>query len=200
MSKQDDGGPACGRCGSEALRRQGHQWLCAMHYRFGQMRQRARRDGKAIPTWTECENLSTHLRDMACPNCKRRMNWLARDGQATVVTFQHYRSGSFGLVCRSCNTRHAALPGDEFEGLPTTHKRCPRCMAIKHFDEFSTDRGRYMGKKTYCRACEAVRHREWVDASGETYRAARRAYYHKRAADGRPIPRLRARAVDGGGR
>ena len=60
MSTQDNGGPAfrCSRCGVAAARKQGHQWLCARHYRFGQMRSRAKRDGKTVPSHDDLERMT----------------------------------------------------------------------------------------------------------------------------------------------
>ncbi len=69
-----DGGPAfvCSRCGVGAVRKQGHQWLCARHYRFGQMRSKAKRAGKTAPTDDTLESLLGN----ECPDCGVVMNLL----------------------------------------------------------------------------------------------------------------------------
>lgn len=167
-------GRVCSRCGDHALRRQGHQWLCAKHYRFGQMRANARRRGLAAPSHEQLDTLvSTELR---CADCGVIMNWLARDGQASVATLQHYRDGSFGIVCRSCNTRHAFAPGDSFRTAPPDHKFCPRCDQFKPLSEFHADRSRSGPRKikSWCRTCSNAAHRQWQEKNREYYNAKQR--------------------------
>lgn len=115
--KVDDGGPAkvCSRCGELACRKQGNQWLCPKHYRFGQMRSLARVRRKLVPSHAELHQMPGV--NLICPDCGRLMNWFARDGQASVASLQHYRDGSMAIVCRSCNTRHAYAPNDDFRGI-----------------------------------------------------------------------------------
>lgn len=164
MSK-DDGGATfkkCCRCGLTAERKQGHQWLCAPHYRFGSMRTRARRDGKAVPSWEELEALRTI--DTHCSDCGEYMVWLAVVGNRhRQATLQHYRNGSFGLVCLSCNTRHAAMPDDSYRCTPKDHKYCPQCKAVKPFSDYAKDGGRSgpMKLKSWCKQCSSEAHREW---------------------------------------
>lgn len=186
--KSNNGGPAllrCARCDSLAIRYQGHQWLCAMHYRFGQMRARAKRDGKTVPTH---EELAALVRD-ACPDCGVRMHWLARGHQATVATLQHYRDGSYGIVCRSCNTRHASMPGDSYRDMPKDHKRCPVCEQIKPAPAFAEDRGRSgpMKRKSSCRDCSDVSAKQWKESNRDRYNEYQRQYRARRKAEGRPV-------------
>ncbi|WP_186194443.1 hypothetical protein [Burkholderia gladioli] len=167
-SKSADGGPAsqheCARCGYIAARYQGHQWLCAMHYRFGQMRASAKRKGKTVPTVDQLQAL-VHP-DGECRDCGKLMTWLAAADRCAVVTLQHYRDGSFGLVCRSCNTRHAFMPGDTYRDLPAGHKFCPHCLKELPFSMFSADRGRSgeMKLKSWCKSCSSSAHRIWREA------------------------------------
>lgn len=66
MSEINDGGTTCSRCEEKAVRKQGHQWLCSMHYRFGQMRQSARRHDKAVPSHEQLANLFYFLTFRKC--------------------------------------------------------------------------------------------------------------------------------------
>lgn len=154
MTKIDGGGPAvCSRCGLLALLRQGHQWLCAKHYRFGQMRATAKRRGKSVPTHNQIEDIIPPA--MQCPDCLRIMNWLAREDQTLVATLQHYRDGTLGIVCRSCNTRHAYAPGDSFRDAPKNHKYCPHCSQFLPDSCFYADNSRSGPRKirSWCKAC-----------------------------------------------
>lgn len=175
MSETNDGGPACGRCKAAASHKQGHQWLCPMHYRFGQMRACAKRNGKLVPSHEQLHNMLSYLIDFQCPHCFRKMNWLQRDGSPTQVTLQHYRSGSLGLICLSCNTRHGKMPGDEFCELPNGHKKCFGCDTVKPLTSFRGDNGkRWNNKQAYCRDCANSRHREWVNKNREYVNAKQR--------------------------
>jgi hypothetical protein len=148
---------SCPRCGLPAVRQLGNQALCSMHYRFGTMRQVARKRGLAVPLYEELGTLLDSLNEMQCPHCRRVMNWHSVDGQATVISLQHYRSGQFGLICRSCNTRHAHMPGDMFNNLSIGHRWCGRCECERPLREFSTNGdGR---TRSYCRECSNSRRR-----------------------------------------
>lgn len=164
--KPKDGGPAftCKWCDAPAVRKQGRIWLCPKHYRFQQMRVRARRYGKAVPKYSALNGMVAALgQEFQCPACRRSMNWLGADGQSTVATLQHDRDGTMRLLCRACNTRHGAYPNDEFYALPDGHKRCPRCKRILPLTDFWVDRGaRWQNKKTYCKECSNAYHREWA--------------------------------------
>lgn len=176
--KSNNGGPAfpCGRglCRESAVRRQGHQWLCAKHYRFGQMRALATRRGLYAPSDHILERLIRP--GLICPDCGRAMNWLSADGQPTVISLQHYRDGSCGLVCRSCNTRHAHMPGDTYRDMPKDHKWCPKCERTKPFASFSSDNGRSgpMKLKSWCKECSNAAHAEWQRNNREHYNAKQR--------------------------
>ena len=180
MSAVKDGGPAaCGKrgCNEAIARKQGNQFLCAKHYRFAQMRSLARRDGKAVPSYEQLENIST-WDGMTCRDCKRPMNWLREEGSDTQLTLQHYRSGSMGFVCLSCNTRHASMEGDSYCGMRADHKQCPSCKAIKHRSKFSADNGRSgpLKRKSKCKDCSNSSSVEWKRANRDAYNAYQRAW------------------------
>lgn len=184
-----DGGPAfpCSKCGEPGLRIQGHQWLCPKHYRFGQMRAKARQDGKMVPAHEQLTALV--LPGLLCADCGIAMNWLARDGQTRVVTLQHYRDGSYGLVCRSCNTRHAFMVGDSYRAMNKDCKQCPQCREVKPLTDFSVDNGRTgpMKVKSWCLSCTSIAHTNWQRNNRDDYNAKQRAYRAKRKAEGNPV-------------
>lgn len=152
---------ACAWCDAHAVRKQGRIWLCAIHYRHQQMRVNAKRHGKSVPTYEELAALS--MPEIFCMDCSKQMNWLACDGQSSVVSLQHYRDGTFGLVCRSCNTRHAFMDGDTYREMPKDNKQCPQCKKIKPFSGFSVDNGRSgeIKLKSWCKQCSLEAHHEW---------------------------------------
>lgn len=190
MSDKNTGGPAfptCSRCEDSAVRKQGHQWLCAKHYRFGQMRATAKRHGKSVPS-----NEALHMMrgaDLTCPDCGRRMNWLAADGADSVASLQHYRDGSMAIVCLSCNTRHASMEGDSFRDMDTSSKQCPRCGQIKQATEFTSDNSRSgaLRRKSLCRDCSNSSINEWRGKNREKYNEYQRDYRAKRKAEGNPV-------------
>lgn len=157
MNAINDGGMvfACAWCGGESIVKQGRLWLCRRHYRFQQMRVGAKRHGKTVPTYLELENLFSWLKDMKCSHCERAMNWLGREGQATVISLQHDReTGKFRFLCRSCNTRHVFHPGDSFYSFPKDKRRCFMCKEIKPKSHFYIDRSRGPdGLKSSCKVC-----------------------------------------------
>lgn len=178
-----DGGPACSRCGDKAKRLQGHQHLCAKHYRFGQMRAKAKQDGKAVPTHSELHSMKGA--DLLCPDCGARMNWLAEEGQATVASLQHYRDKTMAIVCRSCNTRHAAMPGDSYREMPPDSKYCPSCQEAKPLGEFNADRSRSgpLKVQSKCKACNKVAIAKWREKNKVQYNEYQRTKRAERKAE-----------------
>lgn len=181
----------CGKaeCNEVAVRKQGHQFLCAKHYRFGQMRSLAKRRGLAIPSHEVLHGLCDD--DLICPDCGRQMNWLSGDGMSSVASLQHYRDGSFGIVCRSCNTRHAYMQGDSFRDIPSDHKYCPCCKTPKSRTEFYADTGRSgeLKTKSHCKKCSDEAINNWRKSNREKYNEQQRKYREKRKAEGNPIRR-----------
>ena len=185
--KKDTGWPACSRCGVDAALKQGNQWLCEKHYRFGQMRAGAKRHGKAVPSHDQLESLVDP--SMLCPDCHIQMNWRAKDGQSTVASLQHYRDGSLGIVCRTCNTRHAFMPGDTYRAMPKDHKLCKKCGLIKKISEFSADNNRsgQMKVQSKCKSCNDNAVNQWKEDNREKYNDYQRAYRSKRKVQGNPV-------------
>ena len=189
MNTVEDGGPAlaCARCAEPSVVKQGRQWLCAKHYRFGQMRALAKRRGKAVPSNEQLHSMRGA--DLICPDCGIGMNWRSKDGQSTVASLQHYRDGTMAIVCRSCNTRHAFMPNDDYRDAPADHKLCPACGEIKPQVEFTKDNSRSgnLRRKSHCRTCSDKAVNQWKGKNRERYNAYQRAYRAKRKAEGNPV-------------
>lgn len=149
----------CAWCDRPSHIKQGRILLCALHYRMSSMRTRAKRDGKLVPSYAELEAAVPD--DMVCAPCRRVMTWLRDQGASIQITLQHDRAGGFRFLCLGCNTRHGTHPGDTFYDLPKGSKRCPDCKSIKPISDFSVDRSRPIGRKSYCRGCASERHKEW---------------------------------------
>lgn len=150
----------CSICANAASHKQGHQYLCPMHYRFGQMRSSAKRRGKLVPTRESLAKM-VDAHHMRCAHCKIQMNWLAKEGSATVATLQHNRDGSMCLLCLSCNTRHAQFKDDTFYLRNTALHPCRDCGKELPKEYFFKDQSRPLGIKPYCKHCSNERHRKW---------------------------------------
>jgi len=166
----------CSRCDEKAVIMQGHQWLCPKHYRFGQMRNTAKRWGKSVPSHQHLESIAP--KDMKCLDCGISMNWRTADGKCTVATLQHYRDGSYGIVCKTCNTRHAFMEADSYRGMAKDHKFCPNCKEIKNLSHFYADRGRSgeMKIKSWCISCGTEASNKWKSGNREKYNAYQREW------------------------
>lgn len=189
MNTKDTGGPACSVCGLAATIKQGNQQLCDKHYRFGQMRAKAKATGKAVPSRQDLASMPGV--DLVCPDCGVQMNWRSRNGQATVASLQHYRDGSMALVCRTCNTRHAFMDGDSYRAMPKDHKLCPTCKCIKPLTEFTLDASRSgpAKRKSKCGQCADQFVKQWKETNRDQYNAYQRQYRAKRKAEGNPVHR-----------
>lgn len=156
--------------------------LCAQHNRLSQMRYTAKSYGKAVPTMEDLDKMIPA--GMICPDCGKKMNWLAKDGgYRDVACLQHYRSGEMAIVCMTCNTRHAHYPGDAFRGQWRENKWCPGCKTVLPRADFWLINGRTRAR---CKECERVRRVEWVAENRDAINKRRRAYKaRKRATQGR---------------
>jgi hypothetical protein len=169
--------------------KQGNQHLCDKHYRFGQMRVSAKRNGKEVPSHASLHKMVHD--QMLCPDCGTGMNWRLKGGKATVASLQHYRDGRIAIVCLSCNTRHASMDGDSYRDMPKDHKQCPSCKTIKPKTEFFADNSRtgVIRLKSSCKECSTTKVNQWRERNQDEYNALQRAYRAKRKAEGRPITR-----------
>lgn len=181
----------CKWCKGTAFIKQGRIWLCKKHYRFQQMRVRAKRKGKEVPSYNLLDEMLYLVGSvyMACPACGSKMNWLSSEGKRTVISLQHNRDGTLGFLCRSCNTRHAYFPGDTFYDVPFGHKFCNDCQQVLPFKVFSRDKFRSDGYRSYCKPCAYLRQKKYISQNRSKYNEKRRRYYHARITAGNPIPR-----------
>lgn len=190
MSDIETGGPAfpCSVCGVASTIKQGNQLLCDKHYRFGQMRSHAKRNGKAVPSRKELEAMSGA--SLTCHDCGVHMNWRSKDGQHTVASLQHYRDGTMNIVCRTCNTRHAFMPADTYREMPKDHKLCPSCNQVKPLSKFTLDSSRagVAKRKSKCHQCADAEVKKWKEENREKYNEYQRQYRAKRKAEGNPVP------------
>jgi hypothetical protein len=159
----------CYVCGDEAINRLGRSNLCAKHRRFIQMQKTAKQDKKYVPSIYEIENI-TPL-DMICQDCGVLMNWIDGSNRPSNAVLQHYRDGSIGVTCMSCNTKHGMMPGDSYRDLPDGHKLCTGCKTIKPLTSFAS---RKDGKRPYpmskCRQCNLAANKEWRKSNPEKYK------------------------------
>lgn len=176
---------SCRDCDGPRAHRPAYPNLCEKHYRFIQMRAQSRWRQLVAPSTEELEALLPA--DMACPQCKRRMNWLNNDGNSTVITLQHDRSGKVRLMCRGCNARHAARPGDEFYEQDATKKRCAACGVDQTPENFYTHgkQKKWLGRTSYCKPCHLKKQREYAAMHPD-----RMAEYRRRCNEKRRLKRL----------
>lgn len=169
----------CARCDRPAtFVKKGHH-LCALHLRFIRMRESAKNRGKVVPSTRQLETL--FRKDMRCGDCNNVMAMTRKEDAARVMTLQHYRDGTFGLVCQTCNTQHAFMPGDTFCDLPPKHKLCPDCSRVLPLTSFWADcyPRRRTKKATYCKPCATKRLQTWRENNRERSNAYHRAYRPK---------------------
>lgn len=75
---------------------------CLCCFRARRMIYGARKYNKYYPDF---EILRQMLHDnRLCPVCGKIMLWKAGKLKADVATLQHYKDGSIGIMCHSCNT------------------------------------------------------------------------------------------------
>jgi hypothetical protein len=160
----------CYVCGDEAIKRHGRANLCAKHRRFVQMQKTAKTDKKYIPSIFEIERITPS--NMICKDCGVLMNWIDGSNRSAGAVLQHYRDGSLGVTCLSCNTKHGQMMGDSYRDLPHGHKLCGVCKTIKPLTSFTL---RKDGKKTYpmskCKPCNLEANKRWREKNPEKYKS-----------------------------
>jgi len=170
----------CYICGDAAIKRHGRSNMCEKHYRFNQMQRTAKTDKKYVPSIYELEKAVPH--NMSCSDCQCTMNWIDGDRRSQGAVLQHYRNGSIGISCLSCNTKHGLMVGDSYRELPVGQKLCGGCQIIKPLAMFSVRDG---GKgKTYplsrCKTCATENYRKWKIANPDKYTALNVKHNQKR--------------------
>ena len=169
----------CYVCGDDAIKRFNINNLCAKHQRFIQMRRTARTDKKYVPSIYEIEKLVP--KNMICQDCGIQMHWIDNENRSSGAVLQHYRNGTLGIVCMSCNSKHGVLPGDMYKEIPKDHKLCSSCKTIKPLLMFSVRRD---GKKPYplskCKSCSLKAHKDWREKNPQKYQEANKRNNDKR--------------------
>ena len=142
----------CYVCGNDSIKRLGRSNSCEKHHRFMQMQKTAKNDGKYVPSIYEIEKLVPI--DMKCIDCNCLMHWIDNENRRHGAVLQHYRDGTLGIVCLSCNTKHGLMLGDSYRDVPVGEKFCRFCKTIKPLSMFSL---RKDGKRPYpvtkCKSC-----------------------------------------------
>lgn len=169
----------CYVCGIEAIKRLGRSNLCAEHGRFVQMQKAAKADKKYVPSIYELQSLVP--KDMKCRDCGIEMNWIDNTKRSSGAVLQHYRNGTIGITCLSCNTKHGLMHGDSYRDLPLGHKLCRACKMIKPLEMFgkrSAKEGDY--PKSKCKSCELDAQKAWRLKNPERYEQLNKANNQKR--------------------
>lgn len=169
--------------------------LCPKHLRLRYMTALAHTRGLPAPSLEEFNSMFEATNGMICPDCGKKMTMFKSDGNAAdTMTLQHYRHKPMGLVCQSCNTRHAFMEGDSFCDLPKGMKRCPGCKQILPFSAFRREPekvGRFMNRRAVCRPCDNKRNASWIKRNRERYNENRRRMRERkrqREKDGATLP------------
>lgn len=190
----------CYICGESSIHRHSRSNMCEKHHRFWQMQKVAKSDKKYVPSIYEIEKIVPV--DMVCQDCGIKMHWIDNDNRASGAVLQHYRDGTLGIVCMSCNSKHGHMDGDSYRELPKNHKLCNKCKTIKPLSEFGKrakngkDGSNY--PKSSCKSCLTKKLNEWRQLNmnkylamnkkhndakklnPEKYRELDRSYYWKR--------------------
>ncbi len=139
-------------------------WYCKIHARLRQMLSACRHDGKSVPSielLTQMANAAVASK-MRCRICRRKMNWMSREGRSTCASLQHNRDGTFEIICIRCNLRHGRLPGDLYYAIPVGHKWCNGCKKVLPLDDFYPSRVSVQGVMSRCKKCASKIARAWV--------------------------------------
>lgn len=143
--------------------------FCEKHYRFMQMRYTAKRSGKLVPSWGQCEKMLHPCLNEdgnlgGCPCCKRQMQWRASGPDkktGSTISLQHNNDGTMQFICTSCNVAHGnSKLGDGWYDIPEDHKHCPGCSKTKPLTEFYQDRSKNKQATTTCKACNSANKRQ----------------------------------------
>ena len=161
----------CYICGNLAIKRGNRSNLCEKHYRFIQMQKTAKTDKKYVPNIFELEKLVP--KDMKCQDCGSYMHWIDDANRRLGAVLQHYRNGTLGITCLSCNTKHGLMVGDSYKDVPVGHKLCRSCKTIKPLDLFYKRKDyKVPYPMTKCKSCNHEAHKQWRINNPEKYIAS----------------------------
>jgi len=134
---------------------------CEKHYRFLRMMDRAKRRGKEVPTWEQCEEMLKPCLDdqgnlSGCPCCGQQLQWRSGEDKkkGSTISLQHDLSSLMHFICHSCNVGHGhSHHGDDYLTRPKDHSYCTACKTEKHVSQFYKDKASASGRKCRCREC-----------------------------------------------
>jgi RNase P subunit RPR2 len=173
----------CYICGDNAISLHGKKNVCTKHKRFLQMQHTAKTDKKYVPSIYELEKLTP--KDMACQDCGSIMHWIDNDNRRLGAVLQHYRNGTLGITCMSCNTKHGLMVGDSYRDVPVGHKFCRACKTIKPLSMFNVRRDNKVEyPMSKCKPCNLHAHREWRLKNPEKYKASNKKHNDLRKVGG----------------
>ena len=160
----------CYICGDKTIILHGRKNVCSKHKRFLQMQHTAKADKKYVPSIYEIEKMVP--KDMICQDCGCTMHWIDNDNRRHGAVLQHYRKGTLGIVCMSCNTKHGLMPGDSYRDVPKDHKMCITCRTIKPLDMFykRKDSGN-LYPMSKCKICNHEHYKSWREKNPEKYQS-----------------------------
>ncbi len=169
----------CYICGDNAISLHGRKNVCEKHKRFLQMQHTAKNDKKYVPSLYEIENLVP--KNMLCQDCGDLMHWIDNSNRSKGAVLQHYRDGSLGVICNSCNVKHGLMPGDSYRDVPVGHKLCRSCKTIKPLEMFgkrSANPDDY--PKSSCKECCTQKNKAWRESNIERYKALNKKHNDRR--------------------
>jgi hypothetical protein len=159
----------CYICGTDAVNVHNRKNVCEKHRRFLQMQHTSKYDKKYIPSIYELEKLVPN--NMECQDCGRVMHWIDDENRSSGAVLQHYRNGTLGIVCLSCNTKHGMMPEDSYKDVPPNHKLCTCCKIIKPLSMFNPRRdGKVEYPMSKCKKCNLQAHKKWRLKNPEKYK------------------------------
>lgn len=134
---------------------------CSVHSKIRDMRGKARKRGKSVPSVADLEILFKENNHLKCPCCSKQMA-MRSDGAGTrdVVSLQHDSNGQVRLLCHSCNSSHGQKPSDMLYFIPETHKYCAKCGDIRLKHNFYPNTTTRDGLQGYCKTCQSDLARE----------------------------------------
>jgi hypothetical protein len=171
----------CYVCGADAVHRHGRSNCCPKHIRFLQMQKTAKSDGKYVPSLYELDSLVPAK--MSCPLCHKTMHWIDDKNRPLGAILQHYRNGTIGITCHSCNVKHGMMVGDSYCDVPDGHKLCRACKTIKRLSDFYVRRD--SKNKEYpmskCKICSKESYKSWRQKNPDQYKALTKKHNVKRS-------------------
>lgn len=138
---------------------------CDKHFVWSDRKRTSKSRNKTFPSIEEFETLWKELinNKFHCLVCRKKMiiKSLQKGLKGCVVSLQHWKDGSLGLICTACNTGHGhSKLGDDWKHVPKNFKYCPACDKIKNKENFGKNRSRSNGLTDECKLCNNKRSKD----------------------------------------